>query len=293
MKRSILLFGLAFACTGCTSLALERHSLGQATSAESIRYREVLANLAMVANEPSALPAYSSIFSGTLNVTDAAQLGSTTIWQAGLANKSGFFSEGLAPQLSRTVIQNWSLDPILVPEKLEAMRAACQWIIYGSGMISLHDMSLLADPDRDPSPGRHFNVQTRLEQMPLGWIHRGNLEDVPLRAMYKAHYKTAWVWVMPEGMNGLTDFTLIMQDIARVQSNSPTLFAVPPGTSFFAFQTSDWISPAGKRFYVQAIVSVDINGNLISDLPYFPMRTDDVGSESSLRSQINAAGITP
>jgi hypothetical protein len=247
----------------------------------------------MVANEPSSLPAYSSIYSGTLNISDSGQLGSTTIWQAGLAAKSGFFSESASPQFIRQVVETWSLDPIVVPEKLEAMRAACQWMIYGPEMLSPHDMSLLADPDHDPSPGRHFGVQEQLARLPRGWIHHGKFSEMPWHICYKGHYHGTWVWVMPDGLDSLANFAVVIQNIARVNSNSLTLRPVPPNPGFLTFLTSDWVSPSGQRFMVQATVSVDVDRNLLPDTPYYAAREDDVGTESSLRSQISAAGTSP
>ena len=214
MKLCSLVVVCAVACTGCTTLSLERQTLAQAASSGALRYQEVLNNLAMIANDPSALPAYSSIFAGTASVTDMGQFTSTTVWQhlKDVAVQNGFGSEAINPQISRAVLENWSLDPIVVPEKLEAMRAACQWMIYGPEMLSSLDHSLLASPDVDPSPGRHFGVEKQLAQLPPGWLGCGKRKDVPRGACYRAHCGHTWVWVMPEGTEALATKTTITRE---------------------------------------------------------------------------------
>jgi hypothetical protein len=54
----------------------------------------------------------------------------------------------------------------------------------------------------------------------------GRLKDVPLGACYKAHCGGTWVWVMPDGMAGLADFTLVLHDIATLDPSA--VYAPPP-----------------------------------------------------------------
>jgi hypothetical protein len=296
-----LLALLSCTCTGCTMMSLERHTLGQTESAIDLRYREVMHNLALIAADPSSLPSYASIFSGTVTVTDQQQVISTTIWQhmKGAGGQEGFASQAANPSVNRQIIQNWNLDPLVVPEKLEVMRAACQWVIGGPEHVYRDSFPLLIGPDQAPvGPQRHFDIAKYLERLPPGWLQVGCLKDVPLGACYKAHCGGTWVWVMPEGMKGLADFTLIMQNIARVDSNSPTLFHFPPSYSAIRVGSAD--SPVyekpdkkGRQIRVTATVYVDQGGNLIPDIPYYPMRQENRGLDSKFKSQINAAGATP
>jgi hypothetical protein len=291
MKYAMLLACL-IACTGCTTRALQRHTLSQAASPIDIRYQEVLDNLAMVARDPAALPAYSSIFAGTAQITDTAQLASTTTFGPGAA------AQMLSPQYTRVALGNWTLDPINAPEKLEAFRCACRWVIYGPEVACQDCAGLLASPAQAPYPGRHFDIADQLARLPQGWLCVGRLCDVPVKARYKAHCGDTWVWVMPEGVKSLTDFTLILQDIARVDINSPTLLFIRPTPSDFTFPTfgpdkTPCSEPpyANFRPSVIAEVSVDPCGRLMPDLPYYRWRVENVGSDANLRSQINAAGL--
>jgi hypothetical protein len=264
-------------------------------------------NLALVASEPYALPAYSSIYAGTAQVTDTAQIASTSTIGSGVA------AQVASPQYTRAVLGNWTLDPINVPEKLEAIRCACQWAVYGRDFACRDCADILSSPpaydvlavpshthnDFERRTWRHFGVINRLANLPDGWLRRGCKSDVPPDACYRAHYGKTWVWVMPGATGYLAEFTLILQDIARIDSNSPTLLAIQPNPSDFTFPTvSASIKPCPTGPYsstklvgVIAEVSVDRCGNLVSDKPYYPWRLENVGSDSNLRSQINAAGL--
>jgi hypothetical protein len=284
-------------CTGCTTLSTERHTTGLNGTVMDLRYREVMDDLAMVANDPNAVPSFSTMYAGTTQVTDAGQIGSTTIWTTAPflgQMSSGYNSEAVNPLLSRMIVENWSLDPIVVPEKLEAMRCACRWVIYGPEHACDGCTDLLGDPDQSPpGTGRHFNVADKLAKLPPGWLHVGGLKDVPLKACYKAHCGKTWVWVMPQDFPALADFFLVFQDIARVDINSPTLFSLPPPNSALKFQTNNLpVCLCGLKdpsCQITAVVSIDQHGHLVPDQPYIRYRQDNTGADAHLRSAINAA----
>jgi hypothetical protein len=299
MMRWALVVALGVDCIasfGCTTLSLERHTLDQGVSAGDIRYQEILDNLAMVARDHSALPAYSTMYAGTVSVSDSGSLTSTTAWQRllGKGAQNGFASQGLNPQLSRTVLQNWSLDPILGPERLEAIRAMLRWSIYGRETLTAREIGLLASPDQDPSPGRHFGVLDQMEKLPVGSVRCGCLADVPACAVHKSHSGAKWVWVLPEDEGALSRLLLAVENVARVNSNSLVLFAIPTNPGAFTFTTNSQTAPAGEpAFSVTATVAVSPGLHLAPDGHYFPWRLDNTGSDAALRSQVNAAGIAP
>jgi hypothetical protein len=221
-------------CSGCTMAALERSSLSQTESVAVLRSREVLEDFARTQQDPCALPAYASYYVGGVAVTDSASLGATTVWQH-VVGANGFGSQNVNPALSRQLVQNWTVDPVIDPEKLEAMRWCFRYVLSGRESLGDDGVSLLARPDQVPgAPGRHFGVLDQLERLPPNWLFVGSLHDVPLNACYKAHVGNAWVWVTPDGVKGLADFTLILQDIARVNINSWTLFN--PGLNPYPLQ---------------------------------------------------------
>ncbi len=58
--------------------------------------------------------------------------------------------------------------------------------------------------------------------LPTGWFYAGCKEDVPENACHVGHYQCAYVWVMPEGLDGLTRFTMTVIDLATGKPHAPT-----------------------------------------------------------------------
>jgi hypothetical protein len=120
---------------------------------------------------------------------------------------------------------------------------------------------------------------------------------MPHNACYRAHCGGTWVWVTPECTKALADFTLILQDIARVDINSSTIFFIRPKPSDFQFKCiASRICEQGPYSNVApglvAEVSVDPCGNLVPDVSYYKLRVENVGSDAALRSQISAAAAS-
>ncbi len=299
MRPWLLILPCLLGATGCTTASLTRNTVAQGASTTELRYREVMDGLATVADNAGALPAYAAVYTGSAVVTDTEQLVSTTMWQhvKGAGSQNGFASEAANPQFTRSVGLNWSIDPLIVPEKLEAARAACRWAVYGPERLTPEDRSLLASPEQSPTPGRHFGVADRLAGLPPGWLGKGTHQEVPASACYKGHCGSTWVWVMPEGMAALAEFTVVIQDIARVYSNSPSLFAPPVPTSAVRIVT-DVGTPVGpcpdhNPGAVAVVLTVDPLHHLVPPTPYYPVRIDNVSTESHFSSKISAASITP
>lgn len=281
MKPCLLVL-LVLPCTGCTMLSLQRHTLAQANTTPDLRYQEIVDNLAMIAADPSVLPSYSSIFAGSVSVQDQGQLISMTKWPFHVG------SQAANPIVNRQIYGTWTLDPVEVPEKLDAMRAACQWAIGGAGHVYPASMSLLIRPDEaPPGPERHFGVADRLAKLPPAWLCTGRHLDVPKTALYTSHCGDTWVWVNPEGLAGLTAFALIIQDIARISINSQTLFNFPHPYAPIQFLAADQ-DPRGL-FKVTVQLTVDQNGNPVTELPYDPLRQDTEGLNADLKAAIGAA----
>ena len=50
----------------------------------------------------------------------------------------------------------------------------------------------------------------------MGWFRVGGKKDVPRDACYVGHHGDCYVWVMPEGVGGLTRFTLLVLSIVKL-----------------------------------------------------------------------------
>ena len=244
IMRLALLVLLLAGSTGCTSVALERATLAHSESATDLRYKETIENLAMIAANPGLLPSYSSIYAGTTNVSDTVKGATTSVWMR-IAAKPFRYATHFATQNadftgSRMVTSNWTLDPVVAPEKLRAMRAATRWVVLGPEHVG-PDARLLKrynSPDFQVKPGYamatgpppllppekpdfYFDVEDRLCALPPGWVHCVDHRlDIPHNACYWAGCGGKYVWVGPEGMAALSEFVLILQQIARADLGS-------------------------------------------------------------------------
>ena len=230
-------FGLlgAVCSVGCTNLALERHTVKQVETGADLRYKDILNNLAVFADVPYSLPSLNAIFSGSTKITDQLQATSQTVIgrqtlgpNANVVTGTATFpqSETLTIPGQRQIYGMWTLDPVSSPEKLRAIRACCWRVLYGPDFGAAEDHALLKKynpkANTDP-PGHYFDVLDDLKDIEAhhpGWLCHGCMSEVPLRACYKAHCRGHWVWVMPDGMEGLSKFTLIMTKLARVPTDA-------------------------------------------------------------------------
>src|ERR1700677_2499189 len=194
--------------------SLERNTVNQAATVADIRFRQVMDNLALMAASPGELPSYAAVGEGAQNVTDQINFSAATLWTK--ATFKGFSMDTDQLMYEQIVAPPWTLDPVFDQDQLAALHAAFRWAVFGP-----------PPPDSKAKQKLDlFQVSRDLAKLPPDWLCSGKLKDVPRCALYKSHHKGTWVWVTPEGMEGLSAFTLIIQDIATVDSSK--LNFVPP-----------------------------------------------------------------
>jgi hypothetical protein len=108
---------LAFGTSGCIAARLGQRAMRQAGTLPELQYRQVLDNLAMFVDNPSALPWHVNFREGTTQVTDSGS--------AGAAVDIGPPANTL-PQLfgSRTVVVQWGMTPVIDAAELRLLRIA-------------------------------------------------------------------------------------------------------------------------------------------------------------------------
>jgi len=84
------------------------------------------------------------------------------------------------------VTGTWSLATITSPEKIRSMRSLYEHAVNGS----VHG---------DPV---------------WGWLKIGCGRDVPKQACYVGRHGQVFVWIMPDGIDGLSELTLAIMDVA-------------------------------------------------------------------------------
>jgi hypothetical protein len=207
-------------CTGCTTLSLEYYTQNQSRSCGECRDNMVANCLATIAADPDTMPSYSLFTYGLTTVTDTVNLSETTTFAP-----QKFTLDTLGVTGSRAPKGQWTVDPSAEWERIAALHAACLWVLYGPERANAAHPGILGDPQVYLDQKPHFAVESRLAKIPPGWIHVGKLKDVPACALYKAHRGKTWVWVLPECAEAFAQFTLVLQDIATLDSN---VFYNPP-----------------------------------------------------------------
>jgi hypothetical protein len=226
MERRILFAISAVACLGCVTAPLERYGLNQSLSTSEMRYQEVMNALAIVAHNRGTLPSYSVISSGTTNVTHTVSMEATTSWTRAAHN----FGQQILNVLGKHSPElNWTLDPVAEPVLLQGAWYACYWALFGPLPEGSAGYDLLRKPTIKDIVGcdaaeRNYHLWAfdDRHQIPYGWLGVGPRGCVPRGACYTAHCGETYIWVMPDQMYHLSEFTLVLMDIA---TTAPTWYA--------------------------------------------------------------------
>lgn len=236
MWRVALILSVVACQTGCTAQSLRRRTTAQTETWIDIQYRQVMENLAMVANNPDVLPCFSTLDFGTSDVSDTLGVSGANFIPPLATAATGFID----PNLKRTVKQNWTLTQVSGPEKLRALHLAFLYGVYGDpNLLTVHDHGVTLTnfcypkggercvgdrppacqcdpipPQNDPgAPGYYFNVSGNLARIMPGWLGRGTCHQVPKGARFKASCGGAYVWVTDRNLAALSEFTLVVQQI--------------------------------------------------------------------------------
>lgn len=134
--RCIGLSLVAIAVSGCTTHRfLDRNVVRQSSTLTDLMYQQVLDNVAMFANNRSALPHLAVIGDGTTQAQDGGTLGANLAW-----NATTFTGASLPLNGSRQLIENWKLQPVMTAGRIRRLRCAFQ-LLYGAPMIAVEPSS--------------------------------------------------------------------------------------------------------------------------------------------------------
>jgi hypothetical protein len=211
----ILLSLLATLVAGCTATSLDRHTVNQAMTTTELRYSLVLDALAIVASSQGVeLPSFAVATDSLNTVSDSAKLDATTTLNAALR---GFQSQLLSISGNRSPDCQWTLDPTATSNQIKAIHAACCWVLYPQcrGM------------DTQTAILEYYQVLDDMNRLNAwDWLGVGcKAEADKQQPCLVAHRGNCYVWVRPGGMKYLSDFTLILLDIATVDPGSLQNFA--------------------------------------------------------------------
>ena len=170
--------------SGCLHHQLEFTARRALNTLPDLHYQQVMDNLAAIAANPARLPYLAVVGQGAVQVTDN---GTTA---AGLSTPINLLKpDGLGIGSSRNVTGTWSLGTITSPDKIRAMQAVYQYIVVSRKVA--HGGNPL-----------------------ISWLNVGGKRDAPSGARHIGRHGDVSVWVMPEGVAGLSELTLAILDIA-------------------------------------------------------------------------------
>jgi hypothetical protein len=206
--------------SGCMSQQLRFTARRTVNALPDLQYQQVVDNLAKIASNPGFLPYLAVAGQGSVQVTDN---GNSTL---GLNMASKAFGPGsLSLGTSRNVTGTWSLGTITSPEKIRDMQTVYVRALRGSA-------------EGNPT---------------FGWLKIGQKGDVPRQATFVGRFDDTYVWVMPDGVQGLSELSLAIMDIATSEDDVSLAAggenlmrgkSGPPGVSRRNFQ----VPPVGPVF---------------------------------------------
>jgi hypothetical protein len=209
---------------GCqTHVNLRNNSVRTTETLADLNYQQVLNNIAQFTANPAAMPSVAVFNAGTVTVADQKTLNfngtaAPTITSAQQAGSGlPILSLLLNPSVSRTLTENWSMAPVTDIDNLRRIRCALQLLVLGGRQTS--DCADCNDLLRRFYIGEMDRMECLI---PQGWYCTGGKADVPRDAAYSAHYGDVYVWVMPQGLEGLTRFTMTVIDLATGKPHAPT-----------------------------------------------------------------------
>ena len=199
-------------CFGCAVDVLRNRTNDQACAVTSLNYQQVLDNLALAAAHPEILPYFT-----------VAQTQTTTLQrQYSLQDQIGFdFISGtskflgawlldknvIQPQFQEADTNTWQPANTIDPDRLALMACAYREAIGRPACACKCDSTLQA--------ALKGSIWYR-GCIPTHWFCIGRKQDVPSRACYVGHYGDTYVWVNRKHVSDLTEFTLIILDIASL-----------------------------------------------------------------------------
>ncbi len=195
-----------FMTIGCARDQLRYSSHRTSATATDILTRQVLDNLARAAENPAALPYFSVVGQGSVQITDGGTLGSNTTMAP-----HAFAQELLSLGASRNITEQWALGATTNPKKLLLMQE-----LYGN--------VIAAQKTCDPA---------------VRWLGIGSRRDVPRRVSLVGRYRGVNVWVDAEHAAGLSKLAIDIiniattsdQDIGRLRVVGIDLVATPMRTA--------------------------------------------------------------
>jgi hypothetical protein len=185
----VLSIAVAVQASGCMSQQLRFTAVRNLSILPELQYQQVVDNLAKIAVNPAFLPYLAVVGQGSVQVTDN---GNSALGLNLPKNALGAGTFGFAA--SRNVTGTWSMGTVTSPEKIRSMQAVYLRALRGAA-------------EGDPA---------------FGWLKVGRKEQLPKQVSYLGRHENTVAWVERDGVEGLSDLTLAILDIATREDTGGT-----------------------------------------------------------------------
>jgi hypothetical protein len=222
MRRALLFLGLLSTLGGCTQIALRNDTARTTNTLTDLQFQQVLDNVARFHDSPDTVPSFAVATSGTVSVLDQTSAGvsptysPTVTFAQQIGSGLPILSLLFPVTAQRSVTENWSLLPITDATNLRHLRCAYRLLVLGE---TAPDYDLCVKQIKEFFEGDEPALSDSFP--PRGWYGVGCKKAVPKNACYVGRHSCTYVWVMPEGMNGLAVFTIGALDLATGKSRTP------------------------------------------------------------------------
>jgi hypothetical protein len=218
------LFGLVVLSLvgGCkTQEYLAQNTVRTTATLTDLNYHLVLTNVALFTRNPSAIPSFAIVNAGTVTVNDTKIINASgavapTISRFQQVGGTPFALLAGGPTFERDLTENWSMLPISDPDVLQRLRSAFQLLVTAPEATE-------SEASYKRLTAVFLDIGEPVDSLvPRDWYQVGSKRDVPKEACYVGCYAGVYVWVTPEGLDGLSRFTLTVLDLASGKQHAPT-----------------------------------------------------------------------
>lgn len=265
----ILIIIGSFLQSGCTSAQLRRSTVAHSVTLSDIYTQQVMNNLAMFIDNPSAIPFFAYPNQGTTQIQDTGGAGGP-----GYVGSS-FATSPFGVSLSRQATENWVLNPVSDPARLALMRCAYQQAVGPCMGVDLVNDSGCPDckglreafygPVATKGALPNSNIELPCLNSECCWLQWGSKKDVPCdcRFPYVGRHGDLYVWATCDNREMLARLTLAILDYAV---NDPVQFSPRTKIVEYSIEAKTDNAELTKTSKITATIPIDQPSSLIASL---------------------------
>jgi len=265
--KRVILTGLLTLVAGCQSMLVEQNTVYMAGRLSDIQYGQVMTNLALVADNPAALPHFVLTDSGKTVVQETDQTSGSMAWALvvyGMPHFGNTLLSNASPavQYIHQDADEWDGEPALQPVQELLMRDLYHKALglpQSPGETTLAEWFFSDDPFKDADEkalikemlkiAKDYELVCSLANAKPAYfqamhktynhiepcrIHVGKRLDVPKDACYVGHHGHTYVWALKDDMESLTNLTISVLAVATADTAAQANRASkPPSNKIF------------------------------------------------------------